>query len=96
MIFDFLPLEIELGVLAGLTVAVSGYLQAYAKVDKDGKREKFSIDKFTITVLLGLVAGGLLGSINMVDSGIAIFLASAGIVAIIDSLVKTFLRSVQK
>ena len=96
MFLDFLPLDIELGILAGLAVAISGYLQAYSKVDKGGKREKFSIDKFTITVLLGVIAGGLLSSINMIDSGVAIFLASAGIVAIVDSLVKTFLRSLQK
>lgn len=96
MIFGFLPLEIELGVLAGLAVAVSGYLQAYSKVDDKGNREKFSIDKFTTTVLIGVVAGGFLASINLPNSSISIFLASAGIVAIVDSLIKSFLRTNKK
>lgn len=86
------PLEIEIGILAGLAVAVAGYLQAYSKVDEKGNREKFSIDKFTTTVLIGVVAGGFLASVNLPNSSIGIFLASAGIVAIVDSLVKAFLR----
>lgn len=86
------PLEIEIGILAGLAVAVAGYLQAYSKMDDKGSRENFSIDKFTTTVLIGVIAGGFLASINLPDSSISIFLASAGIVAIVDSLVKSFLR----
>ena len=53
MAFTLLPLEIELGLLAGLAVAATGYIQAYSKVDKEGNREKFSIDKFFITVFIG-------------------------------------------
>jgi hypothetical protein len=88
MVFNILPPDIELGILAGFAVAISGYLQAYSK----DKKEKFSIDKFTTTVVIGAIAGGLMASFTLVNSSIAIFLTSAGIVAIVDSLVKTIIR----
>ncbi len=94
--FGIFPLEVELGILAGLAVAVSGYLQAFSKSDSSGKREKFSIDKFTTTVLIGVLAGGLISFVNLNGSAVTIFLSSAGIVAIVDSLVKVFLRSTKK
>jgi hypothetical protein len=92
MAFTFLPLEIELGLLAGLAVAASGYIQAYSKKDKDGKREKFSVDKFFTTVFIGGLAGLVLSFFGTFESTISIFLVNAGIVAIVGSLVKAFLR----
>lgn len=93
MVFNILPVDIELGILAGLAVAISGYLQAYSKKDKDGKREAFSIDKFSTTVLIGAIAGGIMAYLSIFDGALTIFLTSAGIVAIVDSLIKTFLRA---
>lgn len=88
----FLPLEIELGILAGLAVAVSGYLQAHSKVDEKGNREKFSVDKFTITVLIGGVVGATLGYIGSFEGALGMLLIDAGIVAIVGSLVKALLN----
>ena len=88
----FLPLEIEMGILAGLAVASSGYIQAYSNKDKDGKHEKFSIDKFTTTVLIGGGAGLSLAFIGHFQGTVSLFLVNAGIVAIVGSLIKAFLR----
>ena len=87
-----LPLEIEMGILAGLAVALSGYIQAYSHKDKDGKREKFNVDKFTTTVLIGGVSGACLSYVGTFEGTISLFLINAGIVAIVGSLVKAFLR----
>ncbi|MFA5764392.1 MAG: hypothetical protein WC915_06300 [archaeon] len=87
-----LPLEIEMGILAGLAVATSGYIQAYSYKDKDGKHEKFSIDKFTTTVLIGGLSGAFLSYIGTFEGTLSLFLINAGIVAIIGSLIKAFLR----
>lgn len=92
MSITFLPLALEMGILAGLAVATAGYIQAYAKVDKDGKREKFSVDKFSTTVLIGAVAGGVMGFFGEFESTFSLFLINAGIVAIVGSLVKAFLH----
>jgi hypothetical protein len=90
--FTFLPLEVELGLLAGLAVAGSGYIQAYSKVDEKGNREKFSLDKFASTVLIGIVIGAVLGYIGTIEGTVSMFLVDAGIVAIVGSLIKAFLR----
>ena len=89
---SFLPLELEMGLLAGLAVAFSGYVQAYSKKDKDGNREKFSVDKFVTTTLIGGGAGLWLAFIGNFDGAISLFLVNAGIVAIVGSLIKAFLR----
>ena len=89
---SFLPLELEMGLLAGLAVAFSGYVQAYSKKDKDGNREKFSVDKFVTTTLIGGGAGLCLAFIGNFDGAISLFLVNAGIVAIVGSLIKAFLR----
>jgi len=88
----FLPLELEMGILAGLAVAISGYIQAYSKKDKDGNREKFSVDKFITTVLIGGAAGLSLAFIGQFQGTISLFLINAGIIAIVGSLIKAFLR----
>jgi hypothetical protein len=88
----FLPLEIEVGLLAGLAVAVAGYLQAYSKVDEKGNREKFSLDKFGSTVIIGGVVGAILGYVGSFEGALATLLMDAGIVAIVGSLVKAILR----
>jgi len=90
--FTFLPLEIELGLFAGLAVAMSGYIQAYTKVDEKGNREKFSADKFFSTILIGGVIGAILGYIGSFEGTVSMFLIDAGIVAIVGSLIKAFLR----
>jgi len=86
------PLDVELGILAGLAVAISGYVQAYTKVDEKGNHEKFSIDKFCTTVIIGAVVGGFVSYLQLFDDAVTIFLSSAGIVAIVGSLIKAFLR----
>ena len=86
------PLELEMGLLAGLAVAIAGYIQAYSKRDAEGKREKFSIDKFVTTVLIGGAAGLCLAFIGTFEGAISLFLVNAGIVAIVGSLIKAFLR----
>ena len=88
----FLPLELEMGLLAGFAVAISGYIQAYSKKDKEGNREKFSVDKFVTTVLIGGAAGLCLAFIGQFDGAVSLFLINAGIVAIVGSLIKAFLR----
>jgi len=90
--FTFLPLEVEMGLLAGLAVAISGYIQAYSKKKKDGAREKFSADKFITTVLIGGVAGATLAFFGTLQGTLELFLVNAGIVAIVGSLIKAFLR----
>ena len=89
---SLLPLSLELGILAGLAVAISGYIQAYAKVDEKGNREKFSIDKFTYTIIIGAVIGGIMAFASDMDYGITLFLVDAGIVAIVGSLIKAMLH----
>jgi len=88
----FLPLELEMGILAGLAVAISGYIQAYSKKTTDGSHEKFSADKFVTTVLIGGAAGLCLAFIGQFDGAVTLFLVNAGIVAIVGSLIKAFLR----
>ncbi len=87
-----LPLSIELGILAGLAVAGSGYIQEYSKKHKDGSHEKFNVDKFAMTVAIGAVVGGAMAFISDFDSAVTLFLVNAGIIAIIGSLVKAFFR----
>jgi len=91
-LITILPLELEMGLLAGLAVAISGYIQAYSKIDKDGKRENFSADKFATTVLIGGVVGFILAFVGTFEGAISLFLINAGIVAIVGSLIKAFLR----
>lgn len=91
-LITFLPLELEMGILAGLAVAISGYIQAYSKKTEDGKHEKFSADKFVTTVLIGGAAGLALAFIGQFDGAVTLFLVNAGIVAIVGSLIKAFLR----
>ena len=88
----FLPLEIEMGLLAGLAVATSGYIQAYSNKDKNGNHEKFSVDKFTTTVLIGGGTGVILAYIGSFEGTLSLFLINAGIVAIVGSLIKAILR----
>jgi len=87
-----LPIEIELGLMAGLAVAASGYIQAYSKKDEKGVREKFSLDKFVTTIIIGGAVGAVLAFIGSFEGTIAMFLIDAGIVAIVGSLVKAFMR----
>jgi hypothetical protein len=91
-LITFFPIELEMGLLAGLAVAISGYVQAYSHIDKDGNREKFSFDKFITTVLIGGGAGICLAFIGQFQGTISLFLINAGIVAIVGSLIKAFLR----
>ena len=90
--FTFLPIELETGLLAGLAVAITGYLQAYSKKDKDGTREKFSIDKFLTTVLIGGAIGMGLAFVGTFEGAVSMFLIDAGIIAIVGSLIKAMLR----
>ena len=85
---SLLPVDIEVGILAGLAVALAGYLQAYFKESDPSKREKFNWDKFLATVMIGAIAGGFLSYCSVLDDGVALFLSSAGIVAITESLIK--------
>jgi hypothetical protein len=87
-----LPIELEMGLLAGLAVAISGYIQAYSKKDKDGNREKFSIDKFFTTILIGGAVGIVLAYFGTFQGTLSLFLINAGIVAIVGSLIKAILR----
>ncbi|MBT4870227.1 MAG: hypothetical protein HON47_01500 [Candidatus Diapherotrites archaeon] len=91
-LITFLPLELEMGLLAGLAVAIAGYVQAYSKVNTDGTREKFSVDKFVTTVLIGGGAGLVLAFVGNFQGTLSLFLINAGIVAIVGSLIKAFLR----
>jgi hypothetical protein len=92
MAIIFLPIEVELGILGGLSVATAGYFQACTKKSEDGTREKFSIDKFFATVAIGAFAGGALAFTSIGDEIIYTFLASAGIVAIVEALIKSIIR----
>ncbi len=92
ILFGLLPLELEMGLLAGFAVAVSGYIQAYSKKDDNGNREKFSTDKFCATVIIGGLAGLFLAFIGSFNDTLTIFLVNAGIIAIVGSLIKAFLR----
>jgi hypothetical protein len=92
LLFNFLPLELEMGLLAGLAVAVSGYIQAYSKKDDKGNREKFNVDKFFTTIIIGGVVGLGLAFVGSFENTMSIFLINAGIVAIVGSLVKAILR----
>ena len=87
-----LPLDVELGLFAGLAVAFSGYLKVLAIADKDGKREGFDFQRFFTTILIGAVVGGGVSYVQMFDSAVTLFLATAGLTVIIDDLVKAFLR----
>jgi prolipoprotein diacylglyceryltransferase len=87
-----LPFDIEMGILAGLAVAIAGYLQAYSKSDEKGIHEKFSLEKFVTTVLLGALLGGAISYVSLMDGAVTVFLATAGSVTIVESLVKAFLR----
>ena len=87
-----LPLDIELGIFAGLAVAMAGYLQAYSKKNDKGEREKFSINKFLTTVFIGAVIGGGMTFLSTVDSAVMTFLSTAGIIVIVESIIKAFLR----
>jgi len=87
-----LPIEIELGIFAGLAVAMAGYIKAYSKVDDKGKREKFDLEKFLTTVLIGAIVGGGVSMIGQMDAAANIFLASMGATIIVDDLIKAFLR----
>lgn len=91
-LLNILPLELEMGLLAGFAIASSGYIQAYSKKGCDGKREKFDIDKFFTTVLIGGAVGLLLAFVGSFEGAINLFLVNAGIVSIVSSLIKAFLR----
>jgi prolipoprotein diacylglyceryltransferase len=89
MFFEILPLNIQLGLLAGFAVAAAGYFQECSKGEK---AEKFSIDKFTITVIIGGIIGALMTFFSEIDSAITLFLVNIGIITIISSFVKSILR----
>ena len=61
---SLLPLSIELGLLAGLAVAAAGYFKEYSKGDK---AEKFSVNKFILTVMMGGVIGAAMAFISEID-----------------------------
>ncbi len=90
--FSILPIELEMGLLAGFAVATTGYIQAYSKKDEKGNREKFSIDKFFMTIIIGGLAGIFLAFIGSFENSMNLFLINAGIVAIVGSLIKAVLR----
>ncbi len=89
---SILPLDVEVGILAGLAVGLAGYFQAYFKEPNSEKREKFNWDKFLATVFLGAIAGGFLSYSSLLDDGVALFLSSAGIIAITESFIKILMR----
>jgi hypothetical protein len=90
---SILPIDIELGIFAGLAVAMAGYLKEYSKVDAKGAHtEKFSIDKFATTVILGAIIGGILSYLSLIDEGVLLFLSTAGTVSIVEDLMKGIMR----
>jgi hypothetical protein len=86
---SLLPLSIELGLLAGIAVAAAGYFQEYSKGEN---AEKFSIDKFTLTVLIGGTIGAGMAFISGMDYAISLFFINIGIVTIIGSFIRSCLR----
>ncbi|MDD3084107.1 MAG: hypothetical protein PHP82_03730 [Candidatus ainarchaeum sp.] len=91
-IISFLPLELEMGLLAGFAVASSGYIQAYSRMDEKGNREKFNVDKFFTTIVIGGAVGLGLAFVGSFENTMNLFLINAGIVAIVGSLIKAILR----
>ncbi|MFA6065339.1 MAG: hypothetical protein WC746_05845 [archaeon] len=91
-----LPFDLEMGIIAGLAVAVAGYLKAYAKTDEKGNREAFSLDKFATTVILGAFIGGGLSVISLQDDAVMMFLSTAGITVIIEDVIVALLRLEKK
>jgi len=87
-----LPFDLEMGIFAGLAVAMAGYLKAYSKVDEKGNRERFSFDKFATTVLLGVLIGGSLSYFSFQDDAVMMFLSTIGITAVVDDIIVAMLR----
>ena len=87
-----LPFDLEMGIFAGLAVAVAGYLKAYAKTDEKGNREKFNFEKFLTTVFLGAIIGGTLSYVSLRDDAVMMFLSTAGITVIIEDIIIAILR----
>jgi prolipoprotein diacylglyceryltransferase len=87
-----LPFDLEMGIFAGLAVAMAGYLKAYAKVDEKGNREKFSLDKFVTTICLGAIIGGSLSYLSLQDDAVMMFLSTAGITVILEDIIVALLR----
>jgi hypothetical protein len=92
MVTTILPLDVELGIFAGLAVAMAGFLKAYSKRNDKGEHEKFSIDKFFMTVVLGAAIGGMMTYLSSLDWAVMIFLSTAGTTVIVESIIKAFLR----
>lgn len=73
------------GVLAGITYALSGYL-------KSSNNEKFDAEKFVRTVIIGAIVGGYAAYKGISMDKAYMFVISTGIVAYIDNALKFISR----
>jgi len=81
--------ELLIGLAAGLSYAVTGYLKS---LKKDGKYEEFDPYKFGQSVCIGIAIGGisyLMGySLPVAEQ----YLYSTGLVALIENIKKAIIR----
>jgi len=83
--------EVLVGLAAGVSYAVTGYLKS---LKKDGKYEEFDPYKFGQSVLVG-VAVGLLSSLTGYSLPVAEqYLYSTGLVALIENVKKAVIRRI--
>ena len=83
-----MPITILIAVLAAAIFASAGYL-------KSSGTENFDATKFSATVLVGAIVGAVMyfGGVPVTEAGVAEQLAAyAGIVAVVENVLKAFLR----
>jgi len=83
-----MPVTILIAIVAAAIFASAGYL-------KSSGTENFDATKFSATVLVGAIVGAVMyfGGVPVTEAGVAEQLAAyAGIVAVVENVLKAFLR----
>ncbi|MCW3128560.1 MAG: hypothetical protein N2V75_00415 [Methanophagales archaeon] len=83
-----MPVTILIAVLAAVIFAASGYLKSVGT-------ENFDLEKFIATILVGAVVGAVMYASGspVTESNVAAQLAMyAGVIAVVENVLKAFLR----
>lgn len=76
---------ILIGIISGGVVALSGYLKNKPKYDFEG----FDIQKAGKTLIIGAIAGGIVGATGITTDAATLLLTSSGAVIIVENLLKS-------
>lgn len=82
---------IGMGLLAGAGIGAAGYLKSY---EFGNNHENFKLGKFLKTTILGGMVGGLVPLTGQEANAVITMLECAGVTAIVENVVKAFIRKV--